>query len=519
MPERSARFLLDTTWLGGSTPDSWQGWWPITASTRPKPLQSLPTWRSNSPPASSSCDRGSGDSTAALPGARRRASGGTDRPGASRARQLLPHQAWYTEHAGDAEVWGYAAFAGRGADLAERLQLQDGLYTLLQRGPQRDSAEVIASVSEAHPRVDHAGWLACVASPRVVAITVTVTEGGYCRGADGGLDVSRPDVAADLARLRGDIATPVTTAPARLIAGLAARRRADGGPLALIPCDNVPGNGSLAARVVTDFGRLVDAALMEWIDSFLAVVTTVVDRITPRTRSADIDAAAQATGRGDAAPVVTEPFSEWILAGAFPAGRPRWEDSGAIFTDQVGDYEHRKLWLLNGAHSLLAYAGSVLGYRSVAQAIDDDRCRAWVRDWWATAGPHLHQTPCEIADYEEALITRFANTRMRDELARIAQDGSQKLPIRVLPVLRAERAAGRLPGAAIRIVAAWLCYLRVLGAPLDDTRADELLPLARGRLDDAARLVLDALDPGLGADAELATAVADQYRELARTRK
>ena len=424
------------------------------------------------------------------------------------------HQAWYTEHAEDAGEWGYAAFAGRSAGLAERLQDQDGLYTLLERGPERDTAQLIASVSEARPGADHAGWRACVASARVVAITVTVTEAGYCRGPDGGLDVSRADVAADLARLRTDLAAPVATAPARLLAGLAARREADGGPLALVSCDNLPANGALAGRVVCDLARLVDPTLIEWIDRSLAVVTTVVDRITPRAGSAEKEAAARATGRRDEAPVVTEPFSEWVLAGEFPAGRPRWEDAGAIFTDDVSAYEHRKLWLLNGSHSLLAYAGSVLGHRRVAEAFGDDRCRGWVEHWWTIAGAQLDQAPGEITTYKEALVGRFANRRMQDELARIAEDGSQKLPVRVLPVLRAERAAGRLPTAGTRIVAAWLCHLRGLGVPVRDVCADELVPLAAGPVADAARRLLEALDPELGADQAVVTTVAEQCREL-----
>lgn len=428
------------------------------------------------------------------------------------------HQAWYTEHSGDADDWGYAAFAGRAAALAGRLHAQDDLYTLLQRGPQRDTAEIIASVSAVHPGADHAGWLACIVSPRVAAITITVTEAGYCRAPSGGLDVSRPDVAADLARLREDISAPVATAPARLVAGLAARRAAGAGPLALVPCDNVAGNGALAGRVVTDLAGLVDPGLVEWIGQSLAVVTTVVDRITPRAGSTEVEAAARATGRSDEAPVVTEPFSEWILAGEFPAGRPRWEDAGAIFTDDVTGYEHRKLWLLNGAHSLLAYAGSVLGHRSVAEAIGDDRCRGWVEQWWVTAGRHLDLPADEIARYQDALVERFANARMRDELARIAEDGSQKLPIRVLPVLRAERVGRRLPTAATRIVAAWLCHLRGLGGTVHDVRADELVPLAAGPLDDAARKVLGSLDPDLGADTAVVAAVAEQCHELAGAR-
>ena len=425
------------------------------------------------------------------------------------------HQAWYTDHAPDAGEWGYAAFAGHGTELAAALTSQDGLYTLLERGPERDTAEVIASVAEAHSGADHPAWLASVAAARVAAITITVTEAGYCRGPDGGLDADRRDVAADIARLRADIAAPVTTAPARLVAGLHARRAADTGPLALVPCDNVPGNGELAHRVVADLARLVDPVLAGWIEESMAVVTTVVDRITPRAGAADIETVAKVTGRRDLAPVVTEPFSEWILAGAFPAGRPRWEDAGARFADDVTAYEHRKLWLLNGAHSLLAYGGSVIGHHSVAGAIADDRCRGWVEQWWATAAAHLDQPDGEVAAYEAALVERFTNARMHDDLSRIAQDGSQKLPIRVLPVLRAERAAGRLPTAATRILAAWLCHLRGLGGPVHDVRAGDLVPLASGTGSDAARKVLERLDPQLGADDAVVAAVAEQCDELA----
>ena len=429
------------------------------------------------------------------------------------------HQAWYTDHAPDAGEWGYAAFAGHGTELAAALAAQDGLYTLLERGPERDIPVVVASVSAAQSGADHAGWLAGVAAARVAAITITVTEAGYCRGPGGGLDADRGDVAADVARLRADIAAPVTTAPARLVAGLAARRAADSGPLALVPCDNVPNNGELAHRVVADLARLVDPVLAGWIEESVAVVTTVVDRITPRAGSADIETVAEMTGRRDVAPVVTEPFSEWILAGTFPAGRPRWEDAGATFVDDVTAYEHRKLWLLNGAHSLLAYGGSVLGHHSVAGAIADDRCREWVEKWWATAAAHLEQPDGEVAAYEAALVERFANARMRDDLSRIAQDGSQKLPIRVLPVLRAERAAGRLPTAATRILAAWLCHLRGLGGPVHDVRAGDLAALAVGSLSDAARKVLERLDPQLGADDAVVAAVAEQCDELTGLRR
>jgi fructuronate reductase len=242
----------------------------------------------------------------------------------------------------------------------------------------------------------------------------------------------------------------------------------------------------------------------------------MVDRITPRPAPEDLAAVLESTGFDDRCPVVSEPFHEWVLSGAFPAGRPRWQDAGATFTGDVTPYEHRKLWLLNGAHSLLAYAGSIRGHKTVAGAVADQTCRSWLEEWWAVASPHLNQPAAEVAAYRAALLDRFANTRMHDRLDRIAADGSQKLPIRILPVLRAERAAAHVPAGATRVLAAWICHLRGLGAAVSDVRAKEVVSLAQGPLGAAVPRVLAALDPALGADADVVTIVVDQSKELSR---
>jgi fructuronate reductase len=213
--------------------------------------------------------------------------------------------------------------------------------------------------------------------------------------------------------------------------------------------------------------------------------------------------------------VVTEPYLEWVLSGEFPAGRPRWPESGALITADPEPYERRKLWLLNGAHSLLAYAGAVLGHATVAQAAADETCRSWLGEWWAVAAPHLGQPADETASYQRALLGRFANRRINDRLDRIAADGSQKLPVRVLPVLSAERAAGRLPPGATRVLAAWVSHLRGLGAQVNDVRSADLLPLANGPLRVAVPRVLRWLAPDVGDDRDLAAMVADQAGQLA----
>ena len=427
------------------------------------------------------------------------------------------HQAWYTEHSPDRDEWGIAAFTGRSSALAEALTGQDGLYTLVTRAASHDRFDIVSSLSAAHPAADHESFLRYMAEPRVRVLTLTVTEAGYYRDRSGGLDAGHAAIQADLAALRVRRTELVSTVPARLAAGLGARSAAGGAPITIVPCDNLPDNAGVTAAVVRQFAELLDPALASWIASSVSFVSTVVDRITPALGAAEAGLVAARTGRDDRAPVVTEPFSEWILSGSFPAGRPGWEQAGAAFTCTIVPFEQRKLWLLNGGHSLLAYAGSLRGHATIAAAVADQTCRDWLEQWWQDASAQLDLPADEITAYRADLLARFANGRIRHQLAQIAADGSQKLPVRVLPVLRADRARGRLSHGAVRILAAWLCHLRGAGPPVKDPRAAELTALASGPPDDAARRVLSVLDPALGEDGDLLAAVAAAARELCRS--
>ncbi|WP_109471613.1 mannitol dehydrogenase family protein [Ornithinimicrobium cavernae] len=397
------------------------------------------------------------------------------------------HQAWFTERSEDAQEWGYAAFTGRSTDVADDLGRQECLYTVLVREPDGDRPEVISSLSAVHPGSDLAALRRYFASPDLALVTSTVTEAGYRRLPGGGLDLSDPDVTADIAALRQDPASDaVSTTPGRLVAGLFARRAADAGPVALVPCDNVPDNGGMVAQVVRDLATEVDPTLLDWIEENVTVVTTMVDRITPRATAEDREAVGELLHVEDAQVVVTEPFSEWVLAGEFPRGRPEWP--GAQFVDDVSKHEQRKLWLLNGSHSLMAYGASILGHETVSSAISDDTVRGWVEEWWDVAARHLEVA--DVEDYRAALVERFSNPRIRHLLAQIAADGSQKVPIRFGPALAAEVAAGHAPPGATRPVAAWIAHLHGHGAPVTDAQQDTVSALAATDPAEAVRTVL-----------------------------
>lgn len=404
------------------------------------------------------------------------------------------HQAWYTDRAADADQWGIAAFSGRSSGIGSELARQENLYTLVSVGPERNEYRVIGSIVATHSGTDSDALLAYFADPRVSVVTMTITEAGYRRDDLGRLDVDDPDVEADVAAVEAGNLAVVRTGPGKLIAGLIERRRADAGPITLVCCDSLPDNGTMLSVVLGDFARRAAPDLIGYLESEVGFITTMVDRITPRATDAVRQAVQDEWAVDDQAALATEPFSEWVLEGAFKGPRPAWETAGAEFVDDVVPHELRKLWLLNGAHSLMAYAATIQGHGTVAEAIADPIVRGWVEEWWDVAQRQLPLAEDVVRDYRAALLERFSNPRMRDQLSRIAADGSQKIPVRIVPALVADRAAGNSPLGAERAVAAWTLHLRGRGAPLNDARADKILPLAEGGLADAVGNVCDFLE-------------------------
>lgn len=421
------------------------------------------------------------------------------------------HQAWYVHAANQSASApaGIAAFTGRRPDAAVPLREQDGLYTLITRGASEDSAEIITAINAAHDGRDVAALRRYLADPSVTTVTLTITEAGYHRAADGGVDVTDPSVAADVDALRSRSYDRLVTAPARLLAGLAARRGTDAGAVSVVPCDNLSENGAAVRTLLLDIAARVDSGWCEWIEQYVVFVSTMIDRITPATTDSDRTAATALTGYSDASPVVTEPFTEWVLAGAHFTD---WESVGARFVPDVTPFELRKLWLLNGSHSLLAYAAPARGHATVAAAVADPVCLGWIEQWWDEAARHLALPATEIAAYRNALLDRYANPRIRHLLAQIAMDGSQKLPVRVVPVLRAERAAGRMPLGGVRAIGGWIRHVRA-GA-VADPLAERLAAGTAGRLEDATRFALSVLAVDLADDNDLAAAVTAAVREL-----
>ncbi|WP_285320547.1 mannitol dehydrogenase family protein [Pseudarthrobacter sp. lyk4-40-TYG-27] len=409
------------------------------------------------------------------------------------------HQAWYTQHAPDAAEWGIAAFTGRRPDAAAALSRQDCLYTLVERSARGDSFEVIGSIVEAVDGANTARLCELVAAKETAVVTLTITEAAYGLAADGTFDAGAPGTADDLRALSaaasGEAGVPGTPL-GRLVLALARRRASGAGPIAVVSCDNLSANGEVARRAVLGLASGWGSGLAGWIEANVSFVSTSVDRITPRTTEADIAEVEEQCGYSDNSPVVAEPFRNWVLSGDFPAGRPRWEEAGAVVVGDIEPYENRKLWLLNGSHSILAYAGQLRGHATVADALADPLCRKAVEDFWDEAARHLQGEGLDIPTYRRALLDRFGNARIAHRLAQIAADATTKLRMRAVPVMAAERADGRSGAGSALMIAAWIDYVTAGNDFQDPLAADIQAAVAldgTNRVQGLLRLVSAAL--------------------------
>jgi fructuronate reductase len=356
-------------------------------------------------------------------------------------------------------------------------------------------------------------------------VTLTVTEKGYCHDpATCRLDEDHPDIRHDLA----NPSAPVS-APGFLVEALA-RRRAEGvAPFTVVACDNLPSNGKTARNVVARMASLRDAGLGAWVAGDVAFPSTMVDRIVPATTDKDRARIAARLGAEDAWPIVTEPFSQWVIEDVFPTGRPRFEDSGATLVQDVAPFELAKLRLLNGSHSTLAYLGYLAGYETVSDVMVDESFARLVEELMEKeSAPTLEAGKAgDLEAYMRELLTRFRNPALHHRTWQIAMDGSQKLPQRLLGTVRARLARGAPIERLALGVAGWMRYVAGVdewGRPIDvrDPLSARLRIIADREGLDAARLapalagIREIFGDDLAADPRFMTAVTAALERLIR---
>lgn len=407
--------------------------------------------------------------------------------------------------------WGLTGVSLNSTSVANALNPQDGLYTLALLEAETEY-RVIGSIAHILTGGERTEILAALAAPTTRIFSTTVTEKGYCLGADGELDFGHPAIAADLAQP----ATPRSVI-GWIAAGLAARRHAGLGGVTVLSCDNLADNGRKVGAAVRAFAAATDPDTARWIDDEVRFPNAMVDSITPATDDTLRNRVAAATGIEDAWPIQRERFTQWVIEDDFAGERPELERAGVTFTRDVHGYEAAKLRLLNGAHSTLAYLGLGLGHRNVAEAMADTRLAAFVaRLMREDIAPSLSPPAgLDLTAYMEDILRRFANPAIDHRLSQIAWDGSQKLPYRILDTLRDARAADRPIDRLAVPVAAWLRFVEraaARGDGITDPLASRLL--AHGE-NWCAILAMSEIFGDLSRDDAFAAAVGRAHAALA----
>ena len=395
------------------------------------------------------------------------------------------HQAVYTDDVlAQDPSWGIVAASLRSPETYDALAPQDSLYTVSVRSQAGEDLRLVGAIQRiiVAPRAQD-DLLDVMTDPQTRIVSLTVTEKGYCHDpATGALNEAHPDVVHDLAHPGAP-----RSALGFIIEALR-RRRAKGVPsFTVLSCDNLPSNGRTVRQVLTRFAELGDPEFGRFVADEVSCPSTMVDRIVPATMDEDRKRISNALSASDAWPVVTEPFTQWVIEDRFPQGRPAWENAGAEFVADVEPYEHMKLRLLNGSHSTLAYLGYLSGYETVADTMADPAFVRLIEGLMdEEVAPTLHMPPgADLTSYKKALIERFRNPALKHRTWQIAMDGSQKLPQRLLGTVR-DRLRDHASIARLSLgVAAWMRYVTGIdekGAPIDvrDPMAARLRELADG---------------------------------------
>jgi mannitol 2-dehydrogenase len=404
------------------------------------------------------------------------------------------HQAMYLDRLmndGEALDWGICGVGVLPGDrrMRDALVAQDFLYTLVEKAPDgSQDARVIGSIVDYLLAPDDPdAVIEKMASEDTRIVSLTVTEGGYNFNAvTGEFQADAPGVVHDLE----PGATPTTTFG--LVVEALVRRRDRGlPPFTILSCDNIQGNGDAARRSFSAFARLRDEKLGDWVEKEVPFPNCMVDRITPVTTDDDRAAIAETFGIEDRWPVVCEPFAQWVLEDRFALGRPPLEDAGVQVVEDVEPYELMKLRLLNASHQALCYFGYLAGYRLVHEVCQDERFAEFLLAYMdREATPTLLPVAgIDLDAYKRELIERFANPQVRDTVARLCAESSDRIPKWLLPVIRQNLASGGEIELSVAVIAAWARYAEGVdeqGEPIEvvDPLKDTLVPIARRQRED-----------------------------------
>jgi len=344
------------------------------------------------------------------------------------------HEALYVDaclHLPNQSKWGIVGI-GLGDSVGARTKAsayaaQNYLYTVTEYSTDStvSSRLVGAMINYLHAPADPEAVLAQLSAANIRIVSLTITEGGYnLDEATGEFKVDDPDVQHDLHAAAPRTAFGYITEALR-------RRRAHGIPaFTVMSCDNLRSNGDSTRTAILGFAAAKDPELAAWISANVTFPNSMVDRIAPAVTAEVKQKVNDQTGVKDQMPAIAETFTQWVLQDDFPAGRPAFEQVGVELRNDVAAFEAIKGRMLNACHMLLVYPALLSGHRLVHEAMTDTTMVDLLRHFLELdVIPHIEGPQgVSLDDYAAAVLERFANPAVGDQLLRIAGDGASKLP-------------------------------------------------------------------------------------------
>jgi mannitol 2-dehydrogenase len=397
------------------------------------------------------------------------------------------HQAVYLDdlfNTGRDRDWAIvgAGVTSYDAAMRDKLRAQDYLTTVVEQDVGRSAARVTGAMIDFVDPADRAGLIERIADPAIRIVSLTITEGGYfIDHASGRFDPAHPAIVADA----GNPGDPRTVFGI-ILAGLRLRRARGIVPFTVMSCDNIPGNGHVTENAVVGIARLAeDSDFAAWVEAEVAFPNSMVDRITPATGAREIEHCRDTFEVDDAWPVYCEEFKQWVMEDRFTAGRPALEAVGVTFVADVAPFELMKIRILNGGHAAIAYPGALLDIHFVHETMEDPDIRGFLGKLETSEIiPCVPPVPgTDLQDYFRLIERRFANPKIGDTVARLAQDGSNRQPKFILPSTADRLAKGQDVQGLALVSALWCRYFEGVsdtGRPIvfNDASAERLQAVA-----------------------------------------
>ncbi|TYP53246.1 tagaturonate reductase [Thermosediminibacter litoriperuensis] len=328
--------------------------------------------------------------------------------------------------------------------LVEKLNEQDGLYTLILRGLKdgepTEVKEIISSVSRGiNPYTQWDEFLKCAENPDIEFVISNTTEAGISYDKNDSLDKKPP-----------------VSFPGKLVAYLYHRfKYFDGDPargMVIIPCELIDRNGDNLKRIVLQLSD--DWNLPEefktWIKEHNTFLNTLVDRVVTGYPKDEITGILAKLGYEDELVDTGELFHLWVIEGPQELSeRLPFTKVGlnVIWTDDMTPYRTRKVRILNGAHTSSVPAAFLYGLETVGEMMEHKVMGEYVRQIiYDEIIPSIDLDEKMLTEFADSVVERFRNPFIKHYLISILLNSSSKFKTRVLPsIIEYQKRFGRLP--------------------------------------------------------------------------